>query len=211
MRSSFGHNRRSCADYIAVTAIFLGMVVLVAAANAQPIPAAPVAAPPGLSAPHALPTQPAAAEVQVPMPSDPHLAKALDYVTVSGIEKLAVGRARFALLPITQQARRMSKETDSAFWEEFQNEAQKDLEPRLPDMIMGVAKIYAGMFSDAELDAMIAFEKSAAGRKLQTMRPAIAKAEMQFTRSWSDSIGPEIAKHVLEDLQGGRKPDRNKS
>ena len=75
-------------------------------------------------------------------------------------------------------------------------------------MILGVAKIYAGMFSDSDLDAMIAFERSPAGEKLQTMRPQIARAELKFTRAWADSVGPEIAKHVLENLQSRRKPNQ---
>lgn len=190
----------------AFAGIFLAMTVA-GAGFAQTAANSPHMPPPNPIPAQAAPAQmQAPPDIQIATPPDPHLAKALDYLGVAGIKKMAVSRGRFVLLPITELAHRSTKETDPAFWSDFQLAAWKQVEPRLPELILSVAKIYADMFSDGELDAMIAFEKSPAGQKLQAMRPQIASAEVRLTRGWGDSIAPGVVRRTLADLEQRKRP-----
>ncbi|HSD69291.1 MAG TPA: DUF2059 domain-containing protein [Woeseiaceae bacterium] len=60
--------------------------------------------------------------------------------------------------------------------------------------------IYAEHLSRADLEAMVSFYKSDAGRRIAEAMPIMAQQGMLAGQAWGESLGPEIGTRVLQRL-----------
>lgn len=59
----------------------------------------------------------------------------------------------------------------------------------LPELSRGITGLYAAHFTAAELDQMIAFYKSPAGRKLVAASPLIIQQSLSLGQAWAEGVG----------------------
>lgn len=59
----------------------------------------------------------------------------------------------------------------------------------LPELSRGIAGLYAAHFTLAELDQMIAFYKTPAGRKLVALSPTILQQSLSLGQAWAEGVG----------------------
>lgn len=58
----------------------------------------------------------------------------------------------------------------------------------LPELSRGITGLYAAHFTLAELDQMIAFYRSPAGRKLVALSPTIIEQSMSLGQAWAEGV-----------------------
>jgi hypothetical protein len=130
--------------------------------------------------------------------ADPHLAKAIEFMTVSGARELAAQRIDTMFPLIIQLAKAQSKEKDASFWSDFESAVGSELKSSAGELMTAEARIYASHFTDADLDGMIAFYKSDVGRKYLAERPKIVQESTVAGAAWGAKMGVEIAKRAME-------------
>jgi hypothetical protein len=150
--------------------------------------------------------RPGADDRNAPVPTaDPHLAKAIEFMTVSGARDLALERVDTMLPLIMQLARAQSKNKDAAFWSDFGAAVADELKSSSGELMTAEARIYALHFTDADLDGMIAFYKSDVGRKYLAERPKIVQESTVAGATWGAKMGIEIARRAMEKAARARK------
>ncbi|MFY8095537.1 MAG: DUF2059 domain-containing protein [Niveispirillum sp.] len=58
----------------------------------------------------------------------------------------------------------------------------------LPDLTRGITGLYAAHFTLAELDQMIGFYRSPAGKKLVALSPTIIQQSMSLGQAWAEGV-----------------------
>src|SRR5207237_1272038 len=76
------------------------------------------------------------------------------------------------------------KPTDAAAQKDVATAMNAQLKNGAKEILENTARYYASHFSDAELDALIAFFKSPAGKKYVDLSPVLQKESSQVVRSW---------------------------
>jgi hypothetical protein len=136
---------------------------------------------------------------------DPHLAKAIEFMTVSGARELAVQRVDTMFPLIIRLAKAQSKNKDAVFWSDVEAAIGDELKSSTGELMTEEARIYASHFTDFDLDGLIAFYKSDVGRKYLAERPRIVQESTAAGAAWGAKIGVEIAKRAMEKAAHARK------
>jgi|CXWL01.1.fsa_nt_gi hypothetical protein len=84
--------------------------------------------------------------------------------------------------------KKMVPQAPESFWQDFMKEVKPET------LVELVVPIYDKYFEEAELDAIIAFYASPAGKKTVQVLPAIMAESMQVGQKW----GEELAKKVID-------------
>ena len=74
------------------------------------------------------------------------------------------------------------------FWGEFMTCAGREI-PRLLDLLV---PIYDAQFTTAQLEQLIEFYQSPAGKRLVAVQPAIAVQSMQAGQEWGARVGSQV-------------------
>lgn len=78
------------------------------------------------------------------------------------------------------------------FWTEFQARARREM----PKFIDRAVPIYANRFSKQELEQLLAFYRSPAGRRLAAEAPTISADMMRAGQMWGVELGADTAKDL---------------
>ena len=76
-----------------------------------------------------------------------------------------------------------------------------DFEKRISEIIDIVANVYATRFSDAELKDILAFYRSASGKKLVAQLPNVLEESFVKTQEWSAKISEQIVIRLRADMK----------
>lgn len=87
-------------------------------------------------------------------------------------------------------------EVPDAFWDELQKEMGENA---YDDLVKLLAPIYYEHLNQEDLEAILAFYRSPAGRKMAQKTPLITAAAMQAGQEWGRQVGQQIVTKLLEE------------
>ncbi len=94
-------------------------------------------------------------------------------------------------LPVTDRIRAMIREEVDRF---IRDQLDREI------LQQKMYRVYARYFSLAELEGLIAFNKTEIGRKANRVMPILMRESMTAAQSWSVEIGPELSARVKQRL-----------
>jgi len=136
----------------------------------------------GVRRPLAMPMMPPPPPPNVPAS---RLAKALEFLGASGTRDLITQYVERVTPMATMMAQRQLKPNDVAAQKDIANAVNAEMKNSVKEILDNTARVYAGHFSDAELDALTAFFKSPAGRKYTGLRQVLQQESSNVVRAWA--------------------------
>jgi hypothetical protein len=140
-----------------------------------------------------------AATAAAPQPAAEHVALARQVVELSGASSSFEGvipafieQAKALFLPTNPDLGRQFNEVGDSLKAEFQ--------PRVNELINGIAVAYAQRFSVDELRRIQAFYQSAEGQKLVRTIPAIMEETFGRSQQWSQGVTRDIVARFREEF-----------
>lgn len=133
------------------------------------------------------------------------LERALELVEVTRAVRLIESSTKSALDHQLALMRAALPDAGSGEVEAFRRYALEEMQASLGDVAFGIAYIYALNFSAYELDQMIAFYRTAAGRKLVERMPAMLAQEQAVGASWGARIGERAMARLRAARERGRE------
>ncbi|MEO8560416.1 MAG: DUF2059 domain-containing protein [Rhodospirillales bacterium] len=73
--------------------------------------------------------------------------------------------------------------------------------PRAGELTGHVATLYAEAFSEQELKDVLAFYKSAVGKKLLEQQPKIVDASLKYAQDWAGKLSDEVIAKMRDELK----------
>jgi len=150
--------------------------------------AAPQAAPPALDA----------------LKSDPHVAKAMEFIAVSGSKDLMLQQMDLMVDALMEELRKSKSDVPGPVWDLMRTTIKEEFRADSDDLLLASAKIYSNHFSDAELDQLIAFYKSDVGIKLLRERPQIVRESAVVGEAWAARMQPVVMDKIIRKLEAMR-------
>lgn len=142
-------------------------------------------------------TAPAA---QAQQPSAAALASAKEFVVLTGATQifspLVAGVVEQSKLLFLQQNPGLSKDLN-----EISAKLKADLTPRLEELNVEMARIYAARFTESELKEILAFYGSATGKKMLIEQPQAAELSLKFAQDWSIKLSDEVVGKMRDELK----------
>ena len=81
---------------------------------------------------------------------------------------------------------------DTTFWNEFRKELTAD------GLIQLMLPVYDKYLTDKDLDALITFYTSPAGKKLAEVQPLMVRESMEAGAAWGKSVGLKVMERLKE-------------
>jgi len=138
--------------------------------------------------------------VSAQQPSPTAMGAAKEIVAIKGAktiyEPLIVG--------IIEKAKGMFLQTNPMLSKDLNEVAGKlraDFVPRSAELMTETARLYASRFTEQELKDLLAFYKSALGRKLLVEEPAIGDQNMRSMASWADKVSDEVIAKMRAEMR----------
>jgi hypothetical protein len=152
----------------------------------------------------------AALAVSVPayaqQPSAAALSSAKEYVNLTGatliFSPLVAGVVEQSKMLFLQQDPGLAKDLN-----EISAKLRAELNPRLEELNVEMARLYAAKFNETELKEILTFYNSATGKKLLLEQPQLAEASLKFAQDWSIKLSDEVVAKMRDELKKrGRNP-----
>ena len=146
----------------------------------------------------------AALAVSVPahaqQPSAATLASAKEFVNLTGATQifnpLVAGVVEQSKILFLQQNPGLAKDLN-----EISAKLKAELNPRLEELNVEMARIYAARFTEAELKEILAFYGSPAGKKMLIEQPVAAEQSLKFAQDWSIKLSDEVVAKMRDELK----------
>lgn len=133
-------------------------------------------------------------------PSAAALASAREFVNLTGATQiyapLVAGVVEQSKLLFLQQNPGLAKDLN-----EIAAKLKTDLNPRLEELNVEMARIYATRFTEAELKEILAFYSSPTGKKILAEQPAAAEQSLKFAQDWSIKLSDEVVGKMRDELK----------
>jgi uncharacterized protein len=128
------------------------------------------------------------------------IAAGKELVAVTGatalFTPLVAGVIEQAKLLYLQQNPGLSKDLN-----EIADKLRADIMPRLSEINDEVAKLYAANFTEAEINSILAFYQSPAGKKMLLQQPQVVDSSMKFAQTWANNLSEEVVAKMREELK----------
>ena len=135
--------------------------------------------------------QPPAAEQQPPEPSASAVKMAREIIELKGTVTL--------LSPLVggviERIRSLHLQTNPGLRKDLDESAavlRKQFAPRSAELAQDVSKHYASAFTEAELKEIVAFYRTATGKKVIAVEPVIFEDAMQGLKDWQEGFAEEV-------------------
>jgi hypothetical protein len=133
-------------------------------------------------------------------PSAAAMTAAKELVSVSGgtlmFSPLVAGVVEQAKLLYLQQNPGLAKDLN-----EIVAKMRTDLNPRLDELNVEMARLYATRFTEPELKEVLAFYTSPTGKKMLIEQPQIADLSLKFAQEWANKLSDEVVGKMREELK----------
>ena len=150
----------------------------------------------------AKPAAPAApADVLKAMRADPHVIKAMEFMTASGSKDYMLQRQDMLVDTLLNGFRKSKTGVPDKVWDVVSGTVKDELHANSDDLLLMSAKLYSEHFTDAELDQLIAFYKSDIVVKYLHERPSLAKDEAAVGKAWAERMLPDLADKIQKKIQ----------
>jgi hypothetical protein len=141
-----------------------------------------------------------AGEARAQQPSPAALAAARELVEVRGAAQMfdpivvsVVEQTKGALVQTNPQLSKDLNDVGAQLRTEFA--------PRRGELLAEAAKFYAQRFSEQELKELIAFYKTATGKKMLEQEPLVLDQTFAFIQQWQPRIGEEIMNRFRAEMK----------
>jgi hypothetical protein len=128
------------------------------------------------------------------------LASAKEFVALTGATQifspLVAGVVEQSKILYLQQNPGLSKDLN-----EIAAKLKADLNPRLEELNVEMARIYATRFTESELKEIMAFYGSPTGKKMLIEQPQAAELSLKFAQEWSIKLSDEVVGKMREELK----------
>lgn len=111
----------------------------------------------------------------------------------SALEAAGTAATMLAVMRAALPAQRAAlPDVPALFWSRFEERMVAD-GSQLVDSIAG---LYAELFSQPELDALLAFHRSPAGRRLRELSPRLAQRSSEIGQRWGMRVGEAVGESL---------------
>jgi hypothetical protein len=142
----------------------------------------------------------AAGSAQAQQPSPAALASSRELMELKGVKSLVepvvVGVIEQTKGTILQTNPGLTKDLD-----EVSAQLRNEYQPRVAEMTNEIVQLYAQRFSEQELKEVIAFYKSAAGKKMLAEEPRILDATYARLQQWAIRFQDEVMTRVRAEMK----------
>jgi len=126
--------------------------------------------------------------------------------TAKEVVKVTGATALFTpLIPgVVEQAKNLFLQQNPALSKDLNEIAvqmRADLAPRLEELNIEVAKLYAAHFTEAELKDLLAFYKTPVGMKLISEQPKVGEEGLRFAQDWANQLSDQVIGRMREELK----------
>ena len=133
-------------------------------------------------------------------PSAAALASAKEFVNLTGATQifspLVAGVVEQSKMLYLQQNPNRSKDLN-----EISAKLKAELNPRLEELNVEMARIYATRFTEAELKEIMTFYGSPTGKKVLIEQPQAAELSLKFAQDWSIKLSDEVVAKMRDELK----------
>ncbi len=78
---------------------------------------------------------------------------------------------------------------------------EKQLAPRVSELVDATARMYAQHFTEAELKQLLAFYQSPVGKKALVEEPKVLDQAMAYAGTWGDNLSQEVIGDMREQMK----------
>jgi hypothetical protein len=133
-------------------------------------------------------------------PSPAAMSSARELISITGattlFSPLIAGVVEQAKVLFLQQNPALSKDLN-----DIATKLRTELQPRFSELTDEVARLYATNFTEQELKDILAFYKTAAGKKLLTEQPRLIDSSMKFGQDWANKLSDQVIAKMREELK----------
>jgi len=140
--------------------------------------------------------------------SDPHVAKAMQFLQVSDSRADVLKKADSVLDVVVLSEQREHPGQNALFWNAFRDRVRGQVQEEIDQFMLLSAQLYATRFTDAELDQLISFYSSGIGAKYFKERAALDRQEIDLASAWSDQVAPRVLEKVRANMNAGKSQKR---
>jgi hypothetical protein len=137
---------------------------------------------------------------QAQQPSTSAIALAQEIITAKGSANIFD-----PVLPnLVDRTKEMFLQTNPMLSKDLNEVAVKvrtELLPRKAELLVTAARLYAASFTEQELKEVLAFYKSAVGKKVTLTEPRILQQTFDAVNTWSDKISEEIISKMRAEMK----------
>ncbi|MFZ0524849.1 MAG: DUF2059 domain-containing protein [Xanthobacteraceae bacterium] len=138
--------------------------------------------------PQALAQAPA---VPGPQPPPGALLLAKQIVEIKGVQNVFAPLVR----GVVEKTKNMFMQTNFMWANDLNQVAaieEKQLTPRVSELVDATARMYAQRFTEAELKQLLAFYQSPVGKKALVEEPKVLDQAMAYAGTWGDNLSQEV-------------------
>jgi hypothetical protein len=137
--------------------------------------------------------------------SDPHIQKAMKFLDVSDSRADVMSKADSVIELVMRDEGHEHPGQTAQFLDNFRAMVRNQVQAETQDFLLLSAELYAGRFTDAELDQLIAFYSSSIGAKYFREREALDNQELELASAWSKQLAPKVLEEVHAKMDVGRR------
>jgi hypothetical protein len=130
-----------------------------------------------------------------------HRAQIKELMRVTGSAELGVQFAKAVSTEMARHLRESRPDIPGRAVAVVNQEVLKLFEERIDELLERIVPVYEKHFSAAEIDALLAFYRTPAGRKAIAVMPAVMSESVAAGQAWGRSLGPEIGRRVQAALK----------
>ena len=138
--------------------------------------------------------------VRAQQPSPTALASARELMELKGVKSLVEP----VVVGVIEQTKGTILQTNPGLTKDLSEvsaQLRNEYQPRVAEMTNEIVQLYAQRFSEQELKEVIAFYKSAAGKKMLVEEPRILDATYARMQQWASRLQDEVATRVRAEMK----------
>jgi hypothetical protein len=132
---------------------------------------------------------------------DANRAQIRELMRVTGSAQLGIQFANAVSQDMARQLRQSRPDISERAIAVVNREVMKLFEERIDGLLENVVPVYEKHFTPAEINDLLAFYRTPAGRKAISVMPAVMNESIAAGQNWGRSLGPEIGRRVQASLK----------
>ncbi len=135
-----------------------------------------------------------------PQPSAGALLLAKQIVEIKGVQGIFAPLVR----GVVEKTKNMFMQTNFMWANDLNQVAaneEKQLAPRVSELVDATARMYAQHFTEAELKQLLAFYQSPVGKKALVEEPKVLDEAMAYAGTWGDNLSQEVIGDMREQMK----------
>ncbi len=133
-------------------------------------------------------------------PSPAALLLAKQIVEIKGVQNIFAPLVR----GVVEKTKNMFMQTNFMWAKDLDQVAaieEKQLAPRVSELVDATARMYAQHFTEAELKQLLAFYQSPIGKKALVEEPKVLDEAMAYAGTWGDNLSQEVIGDMREQMK----------